>query len=236
MSGKSPFTESIIIATICGRAQSHRRQSIVEPVYGLLPEVFWDHHDLLYTMLKTHYDSLVKQYSTVMQQTDCMLLFTNMMVQTTVLYLDKVIESMTWETANYRALMLDFKQKTLIAAKEMVNLTKWLPNISYFKVYNQSHSSKKNLLPPLLSLSLSPPPFFLFLSLSITLSSSSASSLSPLLNFPPNIYAFGGAHKIILLRFTHSPHSPWLSASASSTLIATSTSPSASTWRQSAAH
>lgn len=134
MTGKSPFTESIIIATIYGRALSHRHQSIVEPVYSLIPEVFWDHHDLLYTTLKTHYNSLVKQYSTAMQQTDCMLLFTNMMVQTTVLYLGKVMESMTWETANYRAQMLDFKQKTLVAAKEMVNLTKWLPHISYFKV------------------------------------------------------------------------------------------------------
>lgn len=85
-------------------------------------------------MLKARYDSLVVQYPAAMQQTDCMLLFTNMMVQMTVLYLGKVIESTPWEKVDYRALILDFKQKALLAAKEMVNLTRWLLHISYFKV------------------------------------------------------------------------------------------------------
>lgn len=133
LAGASPFAELIIIATICGRALSHRQQSIAEPVSSLVPQLFWDRHECLYTMLKARYNILVVQYPAAMQQTDCMLLFTNMMVQTTVLYLNRVIESIPWETVDNSALILDFKQKALIAAKETVNLTTWLPDISYFK-------------------------------------------------------------------------------------------------------
>lgn len=138
---ESPFAESIIIATICGRALSHRQQSISGSVYSIMPEQFWDRHECLYTMLTARYDKFLVRYSTAVQQTDCMLLFTNMMVQTTVLYLSKVIESISWVTIDYRALVLEFKQKALIAAKETASLARWLPHISYFKVLEHTFTS-----------------------------------------------------------------------------------------------
>ena len=134
--GASPFTESIILATICGRALSHRQQSVVEHVYSNVPQHFWERHEWLYSMLKMRCDNLLLNYPSAMQHADCMLLFTNMMAQTTVLYLCKVIESMPWETDEYRSTIFEFKQNSLLAAQEIVNLTRSLPHLSYFKVIN----------------------------------------------------------------------------------------------------
>ena len=85
-------------------------------------------------MLKARYDGVLKRYPAAMQQTDCMLLFTNMMAQTTVLNLCQVMESMPWESDECRGTVMDFKERSLHAAKEIVALTRLLHNLSYFKV------------------------------------------------------------------------------------------------------
>ncbi len=132
--GLSPFTESIFLATICGRALSHRQQSAVEHVYSNVPQHFWDRHVWLDTILRTRADILLLNYPPSSQHADCMLLFTNMVAQTTVLYLCKVMESMSWETDEYRNTIQEFKQRSLLAAQEIVHLTRSLANLSYFKV------------------------------------------------------------------------------------------------------
>ena len=131
----SPFLESIILATICGRTLCHRQQSVVERVYSHVPQQFWERHQWLYSMLKTRHNHFLRQYPPTMQHTNCMLLFTNMMAQTTVLYLCKTIESMTWESDEYCNAIFDFKQRSLLAAKAIVTLTRSLSHLSYFKVH-----------------------------------------------------------------------------------------------------
>ena len=130
----SPFTESIILATICGRTLSHRQQSVVEHVYSHAPQQVWERHEWLYTILKTRHDNFLLQYPLETQHTNCMLLFTNMMAQSTILYLCRVIESIPSDTDEYRRALFDFKQKALAAARAIVNLTKSLSHLSYFKV------------------------------------------------------------------------------------------------------
>ena len=134
----SPFTESIILATICGRALSHKQQSAVEQVYNNIAPHFWDRHEWLDTILKTRAGILILNYPSSTQHSDCMLLFTNMVAQTTVLYLCKVMESMSWETDEYRSAIAEFKQRSLQAAQEIVNLTRSLSHLSYFKVISRS--------------------------------------------------------------------------------------------------
>ena len=143
--GASPFTESIILATICGRTLSHRQQSVVEQVYSHVSQHFWERHDWLHTILQTRCDSLMVQYPSAMLHTDCLLLFTKMMAQTTVLYLCRVIESMPWGKDEYRNAIVDFRQKSLLAAKEIVNLTRSLPHLSNFKVDTTLSSSLLSL-------------------------------------------------------------------------------------------
>ena len=130
----SPLTESIILATICGRAIAHRQQSAVEHIYCNVPQHFWDRHEWLDTMLKTRADILLLNYPSMSTHADCLLLFTNMVAQTTVLYLCKIMESMTWQTEEYRIAMMEFKQRSLVAAQEIVNLTRSLAHLSYLKV------------------------------------------------------------------------------------------------------
>ena len=137
----SPFTESIILATIIGRTLSHRQQSMIEPAYSPMPRRFWDRHEWLYGMVKTLSDGSLQRYPLAVQHTDCMLLFTKMMTQTTVLYLCRVMESMSLETEEYRNAIFDFKQKSLLAAKEVVDLTRSLPHLSSFKVDVQFFST-----------------------------------------------------------------------------------------------
>ena len=144
VSRASPFTESIISATICGRTLSHRQQSVVEHVYSHVPQLFWERHEWLYSMLRTRHDRFLQQYPTAMQHTNCMLLFTNMMTQTTVLYLCKIIESIPWQTNEYRGTISDFNQRSLLAAKEIISLTRSLSHLSYFKVSASSSLSSSS--------------------------------------------------------------------------------------------
>jgi hypothetical protein len=132
--GFSLFAESIMLATICGRALSHRQQSAVEHVYSNVAQHFWDRHDWLDKMLKTRADILLMNYPSAAQNPDCMLIFTNMVAQTTVLYLCKVMESMSFKDEVYRNAIVEFKQRSLLAAQEIVNLSRSLARLSYFKV------------------------------------------------------------------------------------------------------
>lgn len=70
-----------------------------------------------------------------------MLLFTNMVAQTTVIYLYKTIESMSWETDEYQISVLSYEKRAMCAAREIVVLAKALSQLSYFKV-----SSRPNRL------------------------------------------------------------------------------------------
>ncbi|KAL3426669.1 transcriptional regulatory protein [Phlyctema vagabunda] len=136
--GSSSFTESIILATICGRALAHRHQSAIEHVYNEMPPQhlqFWDRHEWLDTMLKTRSEMLLLKYPAVGRNVDCLLLFTKMMVHAIVLYLCKVIESTQFQTEEHKTAIAEFKQRALDAAQEIVTLSKSLSHLSFFKVH-----------------------------------------------------------------------------------------------------
>lgn len=134
-SGLSSFAESIILATICGRALAHRQQTSVERAYSSnVPQHFWDRHEWLDTMLRTRVDILQMHYPPAAQHSDSLLLFTNMVANTTSLYLCKVMDSMSLHTSEYRNAIVEFKQRALLAAQEIVNLSRSLAQLSYFKV------------------------------------------------------------------------------------------------------
>lgn len=133
-SALSPFTESIILATICGRALAHRQQTSVERAYINIPQHFWDRHEWLDTMLKTRMEILKQSGTIPPQNSGSMLLFTNMLAHTTILYLCRIMDSMSWETSDYQDAIVEFKQRALLAAQEIVNLSRALAHLSYFKV------------------------------------------------------------------------------------------------------
>ena len=130
----SSFTECIIMATISGRALSHRHQSLVENNYIPMSQDFWDRHRWISTDLRERLEAISLRYVPVSEQLDPMLLFTSMVAQTTVLYLYKIMNSMTPATAENQAVVVEYQRCSLVAAGEMVNLTKTLVQLSCFKV------------------------------------------------------------------------------------------------------
>ena len=133
-SAMSPFTEYIIMVTISGRALSHRHQSLAENVYINTSQDFWGRHQWISTDLTERMQNLSLKYAPASEQADPLLLFTNMVAQTTVLYLYKIMNSMTPATAENQAVMMDYQRCSLVAAQEMVNLAKTLVQLSCFKV------------------------------------------------------------------------------------------------------
>ncbi|KAG0646229.1 transcriptional activator [Hyphodiscus hymeniophilus] len=100
-----------------------------------LTENFWDRHQWHDEMLKARAATLCAMYPSVSQDADCMLLFANMILHTTILCLGKAMESVQWQGDQYQDVVVAFKQRCLVAAKEIVNLSRSVVYISYFKVH-----------------------------------------------------------------------------------------------------
>lgn len=129
----SPFQECIIFATISGRALSHRHQSFVENIYLNMSQDFWDRHQWISATLTQRMQILSLNYAPASKQTDPMLLFVNMIAQTTILYLYKVMKSVTPATAETQPEMMEYQHRSLAAAEEMATLTDTLVHLGCFK-------------------------------------------------------------------------------------------------------
>jgi len=128
------LTECIILATLGGRALSHRHQSLVETLYVNTSEDFWSRHRYIHTTLSRRLEALSSNYTCHSQHADPMLLFTCMMAQTTVLHLQKLIEE-AWPAIDQSdAAVAESMRVSLVAAQEVVKLTKMLSQISFLKV------------------------------------------------------------------------------------------------------
>ncbi|EED13248.1 conserved hypothetical protein [Talaromyces stipitatus ATCC 10500] len=132
---QSSFSECIMLATICGRSLSHRHLSMVDGVYGSNPQEFWSRHEWIDSALVARISMLSLSYPFQAEHMDPMLLFTKMIAQTTILYLHKIIESTTWDSPEYHSFILEYEQRSRMAAKETVELAKELTQLSYFKVH-----------------------------------------------------------------------------------------------------
>ena len=112
---------------------SHRQQSAVECVYGNVSRDFWDRHHWLDTILTQRMRILLLHYPTSSGHVDPLLLFTNMVAQTTVLHLYGTMESMSWETDKYQFIIAEYGRRAASAAREIVILAKALLPLSFFK-------------------------------------------------------------------------------------------------------
>lgn len=128
------FTESIIIATICGRARAHNQQSIVEHVYTNMPGHFWERHEYIDGMLDSTIKNLQQNYPVESRSGDCMLVFSQMFALTTRLYLCNIMESICWHTEEDQERIAAFQEQASEAAREIVSMSQHLRELSYFKV------------------------------------------------------------------------------------------------------
>ena len=131
----SPFTECVIITTICGRALTHQQQTSVENTYLSMEQRFQDRHDWINATLAQRMQILATMTRMPPENVDPTLLFTRMLAQTTILYLYKTRELMS-QPDGTEGDMADFNAAALTAAQQMVYLSKILAQLNYFKVRN----------------------------------------------------------------------------------------------------
>ncbi|EPE28687.1 Zn2/Cys6 DNA-binding protein [Glarea lozoyensis ATCC 20868] len=131
----SSWAECIVVNTIFGRALSHRNQAVVEDICATPSSDFWDRHQCVNAILVQTMQTMVAKYPATSQYVDPMLLFTQMLAKTTVLYLYKTLENAMFETEEELMIRMEYKSLALRAAQELVDLTKTLAQLSFFKVH-----------------------------------------------------------------------------------------------------
>ncbi|KAI1410605.1 hypothetical protein F5Y13DRAFT_181286 [Hypoxylon sp. FL1857] len=131
----STFTESIVVATVIGRALSHRQQSMMDNIYLNESRDFWERHEWINAILIQRMDLFSLNYPIAVQEADPMLLFISMMWRTTVLYMYQLVKAVIHPTDEKRSVLADYTRQSTIAAKEIVSLTNKLSQLNSFKVH-----------------------------------------------------------------------------------------------------
>jgi hypothetical protein len=135
----STFTECIIVATISGRALSHRHQCSVGNIHFNATEDFWSRHKWIDAILTQRMELFSLNYPTAAQQADPMLLFVGMMWWTIILYLYQTMEYMVHPIDDKRPEVMEYMGRSTIAAQEIVTLSKTLSQLNCLKVCNDRH-------------------------------------------------------------------------------------------------
>ena len=132
---KDSFTEFIIMATICGRALSHRHQSMVSMIHSDQMQTTWDRHQQINATLAPRIAALSLHHPPVTAYTDPILVFTHAMAQTMVLYMYRLTgEVLPVPDEPNQAMMDDSARSFNVALVKILNLTKTLSQMSCFKV------------------------------------------------------------------------------------------------------
>ncbi|KEY70389.1 hypothetical protein S7711_09364 [Stachybotrys chartarum IBT 7711] len=129
----SSFANSVIIGTICGRTLIHRQKSAgIQPSAEKSGEEFCFRHQALDKMLAVQIKHLSVQVS-ASDEPNPMLVFVIMNAYMMVLILYEVIETVTSEST--RPLLLEYKQQSLEAARELGSLATVLTRLSHFQIH-----------------------------------------------------------------------------------------------------
>lgn len=129
----SPLAECAILVTLYGRALSHYHVYTVEQFYGNTTQDFWARHEWINQNLKGRIEAFTLNYPTVSVFSDPMLLLTYMVLQTTTLYLYKIMEPLAIDESCVD-MVLEYQKHAITAAREIARLTKEHAHIGYFKV------------------------------------------------------------------------------------------------------
>lgn len=131
----STFTESVRLVTLYGHSISHQRQGTVEFTRGSFSLDFWGRHQQLNDSLTRSIDSMsLQQDPCVLAYLDPMPLFTHMAAQAAVLVLYMAGQGSPWGAHEYPDPVCQDEHRALMAAQQMVALSKALIKLSYFKV------------------------------------------------------------------------------------------------------
>ncbi|KAK3324864.1 hypothetical protein B0H66DRAFT_587751 [Apodospora peruviana] len=134
----SPFVESILVATICGRCLAHKQRSSVEQSYSELEVTpdFCRRHRWLDSILTSRIETLSAQTAayTPTEIPDPTLIFAALVANLNVLVLCEVIESMPLGTEESHSLLLEYNHRSLKAAQEIGSLATTLTQLNHFQM------------------------------------------------------------------------------------------------------
>ncbi|KAI1115682.1 fungal-specific transcription factor domain-containing protein [Nemania sp. NC0429] len=130
----SSFTECIVVATMAGRALSHRHLAATQPNP---PHDFWDRHQLINTVMIPRMASFSLKYPSAMQEADPVLLFVSLMWRATVLTSQVTVMAERAVSApdDNGFIVAEYARRSSLAAQEVVCMAKKLSQVNWFKVH-----------------------------------------------------------------------------------------------------
>ncbi|THC89926.1 hypothetical protein EYZ11_010608 [Aspergillus tanneri] len=131
----STFTECIIVATISGRALSHRNQCLVGDVYFSAAEDFWNRHQWINAILAQRMDAFSAKYPLDMQHADPMLLFISLMWRIIILHLYQTMTCVIPSNDEKRDFVMEYRKRSSMAAQDIVDLAQKLSHLNSLKVH-----------------------------------------------------------------------------------------------------
>ncbi|PYI11976.1 citrinin biosynthesis transcriptional activator CtnR [Aspergillus sclerotiicarbonarius CBS 121057] len=132
---QTELTDWIVLATLCGQSMSHRQQTTAEQVNCGISNGFWERHSWLDAILvqKAQVISTLRPVVLAMP-VDPMSLFLNLVAQSTLLSHYTAIE-LLFGVAESNEMVLQCRQRALMAAQEIVRLTGMVSQLSYFEIH-----------------------------------------------------------------------------------------------------
>ncbi|KAL3442731.1 fungal-specific transcription factor domain-containing protein [Aspergillus insuetus] len=132
----SPFSELVLVTTVCGRALIHHYQAQVETNYNSSIRNFHDRHQWIHSTLTQRLDLLAGTTSSMTTSNGAIALFTRILGQTTILYLHHTLELSAYDFDTLGLVcIMEYDKVALKAAQEMVSLTKTLSRLNSFRIH-----------------------------------------------------------------------------------------------------
>jgi hypothetical protein len=129
-----PFTQSIIVATICGRALGLKQRFISQQAHQDMITEFYLRYRTLNTFLTAQIKMLSMQISSTSEHPDALLLFLTLAAYMIVFMLYETIETIPLGTEESHTLLLGHEQRSRDAVHELDVLTSMLTQVNHFQV------------------------------------------------------------------------------------------------------
>ncbi|KAF2789165.1 hypothetical protein K505DRAFT_410481 [Melanomma pulvis-pyrius CBS 109.77] len=130
-----PFTQSIIVATMCGRALGLKQRFVSQQAYQDVITEFYLRHRNLNTFLTARIKILSMQISSTSEHPDALLLFSTLAAYMIVFMLYETIETIPMGTEESHTLLLGHEQRSLDAVHELDVLTSMLTQVNHFQMH-----------------------------------------------------------------------------------------------------
>ncbi|ROW05911.1 hypothetical protein VPNG_07978 [Cytospora leucostoma] len=130
----SPFVESILFTALWGRVFLHHQQSAAERVCGNVSAGAGQRQTLLEDLLSRHLSRFRESFPSATVEVNQMLLFTDMIAQTTVLALCREAELLAPDAAKYSDFILRYQWKASEAAQKLSCVAGHLSGFNLFQL------------------------------------------------------------------------------------------------------